>query len=130
MRNIILLFAAFFSLTLSAQEMELTGFVCNDENTPITNATVIVSQNDSVIGIGGSNEEGKFSVAGLPKNTKVGIYIHHLNYQVITDSVDLETSDFYLAKMHESSIELDSITVVGTRKPIRTPYGHIYFLSK
>ena len=59
MRNIILLFAAFFSLTLSAQEMELTGFVCNDENTPITNATVIVSQNDSVIGIGGSHSQGR-----------------------------------------------------------------------
>ena len=130
MRNIILLFAVFFSLALSAQEKELTGFVCNDENTPITNATVIVSQNDSVIGIGESNDEGRFSVSELPNNAKVGIYIHHLNYQALNDSVDLGSSDFYLAKMHETSIKLDSITVVGTRKPIRTPYGHIYFLSK
>ncbi len=130
MRNIVLLLAAFFSLTMSAQEKELTGFVCNDENTPITNATVIVSHNDSVIGITESNDEGRFSVDGIPNNMKVGIYIHHLNYQALTDSVDLGKSDFYFAKMHESTIELDSITVVGMRKPIRTPYGHIYFLSK
>ena len=104
MRNIILLFAVFFSLALSAQEKELTGFVCNDENTPITNATVIVSQNDSVIGIGESNDEGRFSVSELPNNAKVGIYIHHLNYQALNDSVDLGSSDFYLAKMHETSM--------------------------
>ena len=130
MKKIILLLCAFLSMAVSAQEKNLTGLVCDDENVPISNATVIVSHNDSVVGLAESNDEGRFSIAGLPQNMKLGIYIHHLRYQTLTDSVDLGKGDFYLARMQEGSIELDSITVLGTRKPIRTPYGHIYFLSK
>lgn len=130
MRIVVLLLATIFSLSLSAQVKELTGSVCDINFMPISNATIIISHNDSVIGITESNGDGKFKISGLPLNMKVGIYIHQLNYQSISDSVDLKETDNYFATMHSRSFELDSITVLGNRGPIRTPYGHIYFLSK
>ena len=41
MKKIILLLCAFLSMAVSAQEKNLTGLVCDDENVPISNATVI-----------------------------------------------------------------------------------------
>lgn len=128
-RFLTLLIIFFFAVSSFAQDKSLSGFVFTDSYTAIDKVSVLVSYNDSVVGLGTSNESGRFEIEKLP-DAKVRIYINHLGYAALSDSVDLREEDSYMALLHDASVEMDSVTVLGKRPPIRTPYGHLYFLSK
>ena len=117
------------SYGIHAQTKTLMGGVYDVNGNPISKASVVVSHNDSVMGIAESNDDGKYSLDGLPA-MKVEIYVRSLGFQAKADSVDLCAENIYTAILRDETVELDSVTVYGDRKPIKTPYGHIYILSK
>lgn len=130
LRTIVLFMLTIFSISLFAQGKELKGMVYGrNPLAPIGNATIIISDNDSVVGLSESNNEGNFKIEDIP-NGKLGVYVHKIGYKTLSDSIDIDSDNNYVAIMDQEPIELDSITVYGNRKPIRTPYGHIYFLSQ
>lgn len=130
MKQIIFLIACIlFSISSFAQTKKLSGQIFSEDYTPINKATIIISLNDSVVGIGGSDEAGTFKINDLP-DSKVKIYIRQMGYEASSDSIDLREKESYTAILHETSFSLDSITITGHRSPIKTPYGHIYFLSE
>lgn len=128
-RTIFLLFCVLYCVLSFSQSIKLTGKILTNSFTPIEKATILVSLNDSVIAIGGSDGEGSYAIDDLP-DAKVGLFVHCLGYETLTDSIDLHEKNNYYAIMKETTISMDSVTVVGHRRPIKTPYGHIYFLSE
>lgn len=128
-RLMLLFICMISSYGIHAQTKTLVGGVYDVNGNPISKASVVVSHNDSVMGIAESNDDGKYSLDGLPA-MKVGIYVRSLGFQAKADSVDLCAENIYTAILRDETVELDSVTVYGDRKPIKTPYGHIYILSK
>lgn len=65
--RLMLLFICMISLYgIHAQTKTLMGGVYDVNGNPISKASVVVSHNDSVMGIAESNDDGKFSLDGLP----------------------------------------------------------------
>ncbi|WP_293941900.1 MULTISPECIES: TonB-dependent receptor [unclassified Sphingobacterium] len=120
MKRLIQLFLLFFTISTAYSQASLKGKILDKaDNKPLTNASVILLNRDSVLRYyNRANEEGKFQI----KNIKPGSYILLATYpkfELYSDTIDIKDKDVDLSdiKINSQKNVLEEV-IVSRRLPI------------
>ncbi|MGH2623975.1 MAG: carboxypeptidase-like regulatory domain-containing protein, partial [Sphingobacterium sp.] len=111
LKNILIVFAVLYSQVVSAQlksYSHLVGRIVNEQNEPITNASV------QIVGFGSKKSnsiDGSFSFDKLPHHKNLILNISVLGYEYYQDILHLDQDSSILITMHEITERLDSLLV-------------------
>ncbi|MDR2275462.1 MAG: outer membrane beta-barrel protein [Sphingobacterium sp.] len=120
MKRLIQLFLLFFTFSTAYSQTSIKGKILDKaDNKPLTNASVILLNRDSVLRyFNRANEEGKFQI----KNIKPGSYILLATYpkfELYSDTIDIKDKDIDLSdiKINSQKNVLEEV-IITRRLPI------------
>ena len=124
MKFLLFLFTSFLSLTLTAQEFEISGKILDKEtNLPLEAATVYLerSADSSLVSYTISEKNGEFLVKGNPSEKSLNFFISFTGFQTHLQQISFEGNtvmDLKTIYLEAADNALDEVQIEGNRPPI------------
>lgn len=125
-----ILFLLLLSVTVSAQNLTLSGDVIDVNNEVLPYATVLLSSIENSANTGTvTNEQGQFFVENLSEG-KYHIEVSFIGYSTFSDTIDVKQSMKLNTIQLKNGVDLDEVIVTGHRKLVKVDKGKLTLTVK